>query len=121
MLKNWSSNKGCDLAKICITNCFSSSLRLFLYHLFDNKFLVYQTLKIVIFCGMAPMQPGNTPFTECHTGTPCSNCICFILFVKRIVVHARQTSKQQQTHLLKQNFSETITPIDNSCMLLLNL
>ena len=29
MLKNWNSNKVCDFAKICITNCFSSSLRLF--------------------------------------------------------------------------------------------
>ena len=33
---------------------------------------------------------------------------------------ARQTCKKQG-HLLKQNFSETITPIDNRCMSLLNL
>ena len=39
------------------------------------------------------------------------------LFGKGIVVHARQTSKPQTSHLLKQNFSETIKPIDNSCML----
>ena len=40
------------------------------------------------------------------------------LFGKRIVVHARQTCKQQ---FLKQNIFETRTPIDKSCMLLLNL
>ena len=39
------------------------------------------------------------------------------LFGKRIVVHSRQTCKQQQTHLLKKNLSVTIKPIDNSCML----
>ena len=52
MLIYLNSNKVCDFAKICITNSFSSSLKLFYYHLFDNKLLVYQTLKIVIFCGM---------------------------------------------------------------------
>ena len=45
--------------------------------------------------------------------TPC-------LFGKGIVVHARQTCRQQTSHLLKQTLSETITPIDNSCMLLFN-
>ena len=39
------------------------------------------------------------------------------LFGKGIVAHARQTCKQQSSHLLKQNLSETIKPIDNSCML----
>ena len=43
------------------------------------------------------------------------------LFGKGIVVHARQTYKQQTIQFLKQNLSETITPIDNSCMLLFNL
>ena len=52
MLKNWNCNKVCDFATTCIRNCFSSSLRLFLYHSFDNKFFVYETLKIVVFCGM---------------------------------------------------------------------
>ena len=42
------------------------------------------------------------------------------LFGKRIVVHAKQTCKQQTSHLLKQNLSETITPIYNSCMLSFN-
>ena len=39
------------------------------------------------------------------------------LFGKGIVVHARQTCRQQTSHLLKQTLSETIKPIDNSCML----
>ena len=39
------------------------------------------------------------------------------LFGKGIVVHARQTCRQQTSHLLKQTSSETIKPIDNSCML----
>ena len=39
---------------------------------------------------------------------------------QEIVFHARQTCIKQG-HLLKQDLSETITPIDNSCMLLLNL
>ena len=39
------------------------------------------------------------------------------LFGKGIVVHARQTCEQQTSNLLKQNLSETIKPIDNSCML----
>ena len=42
------------------------------------------------------------------------------LFGKGIVVHARQTCQRQILHLLKQNSSETITPIDNSCMLSFN-
>ena len=41
------------------------------------------------------------------------------LFGKGIVVHARQTYIQQR-HLLKQNLSETITQIVNSCMLSFN-
>ena len=39
------------------------------------------------------------------------------LFGEGIVVHARQIYKQQTSHLLKQNLSETKKPIDNSCML----
>ena len=39
------------------------------------------------------------------------------LFGKGIVVHARQTCRQQTLHLLKQTLSETIKPIDNSYML----
>ena len=39
------------------------------------------------------------------------------LFGKGIVVHARHTCEQQTLHLLKQTLSETIKPIDNSCML----
>ena len=39
------------------------------------------------------------------------------LFGKGIVVHARQTCRQQTSHLLKQTLSETIKPIANSCML----
>ena len=42
------------------------------------------------------------------------------LFGKEIVVHAKQSCKQQTSHLLKQNLSETIKLIDNSCMLLFN-
>ena len=38
-----------------------------------------------------------------------------------IVFHARQTCKQQQTHSQKQNLSETITPIDKRCEMLINL
>ena len=41
------------------------------------------------------------------------------LFGKEIVVHARQTYMKQR-HLLKQNLSETITQIVNSCMLSFN-
>ena len=39
------------------------------------------------------------------------------LFGKGIVVHARQTCRQQTLHLQKQTLSETIKPIDNSYML----
>ena len=54
----------------------------------------------------------------------CQIYLCFMPFLfavwQEIVFHARLTC-EQQTHFLKQNFSETITPIDSSCMLLLNL
>ena len=39
------------------------------------------------------------------------------LFGKGTVVHARQTCRQLTLHLLKPTSSETIKPIDNSCML----
>ena len=50
----------------------------------------------------------------------CGSVYSPCLFGKGIVVHARQTCEQQTLHLLKQNLSETITPIDNSCMLSFN-
>ena len=43
------------------------------------------------------------------------------LLGKRLFSMQDKLVKNKQTHLLKQNFSETITPIDNSCMLLFNL
>ena len=59
-----------------------------------------------------------------HTGIPCENWTCFSLFSlsiwQEIVFHATQTF-DKQTHLQKQNFSETITAIDKSCMLLFDL
>ena len=44
--------------------------------------------------------------------------LVYSLVWQEIVFYARQTCKKQG-HLLKQNFIMTITPIDNSCMLLL--
>ena len=47
---------------------------------------------------------------------------CSILLIcwQKIVFNARQTCKQQ-THFLKQNFSETIIPVDIRCEMLINL
>ena len=45
------------------------------------------------------------------------------LFGKRLFSMQDKLAKNKQTnkHFLKQNFSETITPIDNRCMLSFNL
>ena len=73
------------------------------------------------------MDPDVKNIPSClasSTQVPFENWLSFTLLPlsvwKEIVFHARQTCKQQTTHLLMQNFSETITPIDNSCMLLFN-
>ena len=58
----------------------------------------------------SPMQASPAQIEGVSAYSPC-------LFGKRTVVHARQMCKQQTSHLLKQNLSETIKPIDNSCML----
>ena len=54
----------------------------------------------------------------------CQICQCSTLLPfsdwQEIVFHARHPG-EQQTHFLKQNFSETITPINESCVMLFNL
>ena len=76
-----------------------------------------------------PKLCGSIPLSCCSHSTPsiqvaCINWLCFTPFPlsvwQEIVFHARQTCKQQ-TNTLKQNFSETTTPMDKSCMLLFNL
>ena len=61
----------------------------------------------------SPMQASPAQIEGVSAYSPC-------LFGKRTVVHARQACKQQ-TNFLKQNFSETTTPIGKSGILLLNL
>ena len=65
------------------------------------------------------------PTAPSSTQVPCWIRPCFTLSPfsvwQEIVSHAGQTCKQQRTHFQKQNLSETITPIDKSCMLLFNL
>ena len=43
------------------------------------------------------------------------------LFGKKLFSIQDNLVSNKQTHLRKQNFSETITPMDNSCMLLFSL
>ena len=43
------------------------------------------------------------------------------LFGKKLFPMQDKLVNNKQTHFLKQNFSETITPIDKSCMLLFEL
>ena len=43
------------------------------------------------------------------------------LFGKKLLYVQDELVNNKQTHWLKQNFSETITPIDKSCVLLFNL
>ena len=43
------------------------------------------------------------------------------LFGKKLFSMQEKLVNNKQTHLLKQDFSEKITPMDKSCMLLFNL
>ena len=43
------------------------------------------------------------------------------LFGKKLLCMQEELVRNKQTHLRKQNFSETITPVDKSCMMLFNL
>ena len=64
-------------------------------------------------------RPSSTQVHPAKIGTVlvCSPC----LFGKKLFSMQDKLVNNKQTHLLKQNFSETITPIDKSCMLLFNL